>query len=78
MYYYFCQTAAALLVSQLLYHGVAIEMPTDDLLAAVHSALTDLSQVSKLRWCVDAEWLIIIIIIIISKSDMHHIIDLVF
>ncbi|XP_071789839.1 serine/threonine-protein kinase 36-like isoform X1 [Asterias amurensis] len=38
-------TAAALLVSQLLYHGVAIEMPTDDLLAAVHSALTDLSQI---------------------------------
>ncbi|XP_038058960.1 serine/threonine-protein kinase 36-like isoform X2 [Patiria miniata] len=38
-------TAAALLVSQLLYHGVSIEMPTDDLLAAVHSALTDLSQI---------------------------------
>ncbi|XP_022108847.1 serine/threonine-protein kinase 36-like [Acanthaster planci] len=38
-------TAAALLVSQLLYHGISIEMPTNDLLAAVHSALTDLSQI---------------------------------
>ncbi|XP_071946341.1 serine/threonine-protein kinase 36-like [Antedon mediterranea] len=38
-------SAAALLVSQLLFHGVSIELPTKDLLHAMHSALTDLSQI---------------------------------
>ncbi|XP_071499914.1 serine/threonine-protein kinase 36-like [Diadema antillarum] len=38
-------TAAALLVSQLLHHGVALEMPTGDLLDALHSALNDLEQI---------------------------------
>lgn len=38
-------TAAALLVSQLLHHGVALDMPTSDLLDAVHSAFNDLEQI---------------------------------
>ena len=39
------QTAAALLVSQMLHNGVSLEMPTADLLDAVHSAFNDLEQV---------------------------------
>ncbi|XP_033099504.1 serine/threonine-protein kinase 36-like [Anneissia japonica] len=38
-------SAAALLISQLLFYGVSIELPTKDLLHAMHSALTDLSQI---------------------------------
>lgn len=43
----FLKTAAALLVSQLLHHGVAIQMPTPDLLDAVQSAFNDLEQVRR-------------------------------
>ena len=40
------QAAAALLFSQLLYNGEAVDVAAEQLLSAAHSEFTDLAQVS--------------------------------